>query len=56
MTVDKADDSLAQTLDRTCAVQLRGDSTCQVKDVELSLAVGGPGYAPGSAVLFGPAL
>ena len=35
--------------------QVRGDSTCQVKDVELSLAVAGPGYAPGSAVLFGRA-
>ena len=35
--------------------QSRGDSTCQAKNVELSLAVGGPGYAPGSAVLFGPA-
>lgn len=35
--------------------QSRGDSTCQVANVELSLAVGGPGYAPGSAVLFGPA-
>ena len=35
--------------------QSRGDSTCQVEDVQLSLAVGGPGYAPGSAVLFGPA-
>lgn len=35
--------------------QIRGDSTCQVEDVELSLAVGGPGYAPGSAVLFGRA-
>ena len=33
--------------------QVRGDSTCQVADVELSLAVGGPGYSPGSAVLFG---
>jgi acetyl-CoA acetyltransferase len=33
--------------------QIRGDSTCQVSDVELSLAVGGPGYSPGSAVLFG---
>jgi len=32
--------------------QVRGDSTCQAKDVELSLVVGGPGYAPGSAVLF----
>ncbi len=35
------------------ARQARGDSTCQVKDVELSLVVSGPGYAPGSAVLFG---
>ena len=35
--------------------QSRGDSTCQVDKVDLSLAVGGPGYAPGSAVLFGPA-
>jgi acetyl-CoA acetyltransferase len=34
--------------------QVRGESTCQVDDVELSLAVAGPGYAPGSAVLFGP--
>ena len=33
--------------------QIRGDSTCQASDVELSLAVGGPGYSPGSAVLFG---
>jgi len=33
--------------------QVRGDSTCQVPRVELSLAVGGPGYGPGSAVLFG---
>lgn len=33
--------------------QVRGESTCQVKDVELSLAVGGPGYSPGSAILFG---
>jgi hypothetical protein len=33
--------------------QIRGDSTCQVENVELSLAVGGPGYSPGSAVLFG---
>ncbi len=33
--------------------QVRGESTCQAPDVELSLAVGGPGYAPGSAVLFG---
>lgn len=35
--------------------QVRGESTCQVPDVELSLAVAGPGYAPGSAVLFGRA-
>lgn len=35
--------------------QVRGDSTCQVARVERSLAVAGPGYAPGSAVLFGPA-
>ena len=33
--------------------QIRGDSTCQASDVELYLAVGGPGYSPGSAVLFG---
>lgn len=33
--------------------QVRGESTCQVNDVQYSLAVGGPGYAPGSAVLFG---
>ncbi|MFV0308373.1 MAG: thiolase C-terminal domain-containing protein [Desertimonas sp.] len=36
--------------------QVRGESTCQVGDgsgVELSLSVSGPGYAPGSAVLFG---
>jgi len=33
--------------------QVRGDSSCQVPDAKLSLAVGGPGYAPGSAVLFG---
>ena len=32
--------------------QVRGESTAQVKDVELSLAVAGPGFAPGSAVLF----
>ena len=36
--------------------QSRGDSTCQAANVDLSLAVGGPGYAPGSAVLFGGAL
>jgi acetyl-CoA acetyltransferase len=35
--------------------QVRGESTCQAADVELSLAVAGPGYAPGSAVLFGQA-
>jgi acetyl-CoA acetyltransferase len=33
--------------------QVQGRSTCQVPDVELSLSVSGPGYAPGSAVLFG---
>ncbi len=33
--------------------QVRGESTCQVDGVELSLSVSGPGYAPGSAVLFG---
>ena len=32
--------------------QVRGESTCQVEDVELSLSVSAPGYAPGSAVLF----
>lgn len=35
--------------------QVRGQSTCQAPRVELSLAVAGPGYAPGSAVLFGRA-
>jgi acetyl-CoA acetyltransferase len=35
--------------------QVRGDSTCQVDDVNLSLVVGGPGYAPGSSVLFSKA-
>jgi acetyl-CoA acetyltransferase len=34
--------------------QVRGESTCQVPDAELSLSVSGPGFAPGSAVLFGP--
>ena len=34
--------------------QVRGESTCQADNVELSLVVAGPGYAPGSAVLFGP--
>jgi acetyl-CoA acetyltransferase len=33
------------------ARQVRGESTCQVRDVELSLVVSGPGYAPGSALL-----
>jgi acetyl-CoA acetyltransferase len=33
--------------------QIRGDSTCQVENVERALVVAGPGYAPGSAVLFG---
>jgi acetyl-CoA acetyltransferase len=35
--------------------QVRGESTCQVAKVETSLVVAGPGYAPGSAVLFGKA-
>lgn len=35
--------------------QIRGVSTCQVKRVERALVVAGPGYAPGSAVLFGVA-
>jgi len=35
--------------------QVRGESTCQVASVEHSLVVAGPGYAPGSAVLFGKA-
>ena len=33
------------------ARQIRGDSTCQVPDVELSLCVAGPGTPPSSAVL-----
>jgi len=33
--------------------QVRSESTCQVANVEHSLVVAGPGYAPGSAVLFG---
>jgi len=33
--------------------QIRGESTCQVEGAELSLSVSGPGFAPGSAVLFG---
>lgn len=32
--------------------QVRGTSTSQVNDVDLSLSVSGPGFAPGSAVLF----
>ncbi len=32
-----------------------GRVDCQVSGVELSLSVSGPGYAPGSAVLFGKA-
>ena len=32
--------------------QVRGESTCQVKDVELSLQVSGPGFFPGSTILF----
>jgi acetyl-CoA acetyltransferase len=35
--------------------QVRGESTCQVENVNLSLMVAGPGYSPGSAVLFGAA-
>lgn len=33
--------------------QVRGESTCQAAKVDLSLVVAGPGYAPGSSVLFG---
>jgi acetyl-CoA acetyltransferase len=33
--------------------QVRGDSSCQVPNVEFSLSVSGPGFAPGSAVLLG---
>jgi acetyl-CoA acetyltransferase len=33
--------------------QIRGESTCQVESVARALVVAGPGYAPGSAVLFG---
>ncbi|MCH2173758.1 acetyl-CoA acetyltransferase [Myxococcota bacterium] len=32
--------------------QVRGESTCQVEGVELSLSVSGPGFAPGSTILF----
>ncbi|MPY94362.1 MAG: acetyl-CoA acetyltransferase [Acidimicrobiia bacterium] len=35
--------------------QIRGESTCQVEGAELSLSVSGPGFAPGSAVLFAKA-
>ena len=35
--------------------QLRGESTCQVENVERALVVAGPGYAPGSALLLGAA-
>ena len=33
--------------------QIRGQSTCQVAHVEHALVVGGPGYAPGSALVLG---
>jgi hypothetical protein len=33
--------------------QIRGASTCQVEKVKRALVVAGPGYCPGSAVLFG---
>ncbi len=33
--------------------QIRGASSCQVENVERALVVAGPGYCPGSAVLFG---
>jgi acetyl-CoA acetyltransferase len=33
--------------------QVRGQSTCQVAHVEHALVVGGPGYAPGSALVLG---
>jgi acetyl-CoA acetyltransferase len=33
--------------------QVRGESTCQVDGAELCLSVAGPGFAPGSALLFG---
>jgi acetyl-CoA acetyltransferase len=36
-----------------CVRQIRGASTCQVDKVERALMVGGPGYAPGSAIVFG---
>lgn len=36
--------------------QIRGQSTCQVANVEHALVVGGPGYAPGSALVLGASL
>jgi acetyl-CoA acetyltransferase len=33
--------------------QVRRESTCQVRNVQHALVVAGPGYSPGSAVLFG---
>jgi acetyl-CoA acetyltransferase len=33
--------------------QIRGQSTCQVSNAERALVVGGPGYAPGSAIVLG---
>jgi hypothetical protein len=33
--------------------QIRGTSTCQVEGVERALVVAVPGYAPGSAAIFG---
>jgi len=35
--------------------QIRGESTCQIANAETSLVVAGPGYSPGSTVLFGAA-
>lgn len=32
--------------------QIRGESTCQVEGAGLSLVISGPGYCPGSSVLF----
>ena len=54
MAIKKVNDS-RQLLGGSSVTAVRGDSTCQARNVELSLAVGGPGYAPGSAVLFGAA-
>lgn len=36
--------------------QIRGASTCQVASVEHALVVGGPGYAPGSALVLGASI